>query len=157
RTGRVKTHLLVLLLLSTALMICASLFSPNYYEYTITGEAARVTHPSLYIFGGLMAVPLILLMNVTGPTLRAKLLPVVCLVLYFVFTAVLSSTRSTLIITGVLALILVASLRFRFKDGKVSIGKATGAGRLLLYSLSSLAGAFVLLLVDPRRTARFAT
>ncbi len=157
RTRHARMHLTALLLLSTVLMVCASLFSPSYYEYELTGEAVRVTHPSIYVFGGLLAVPLILVTNTTGPRLRSKVVPAICLAAFFGFGALLSSTRSNLIITVVFLIILLASLRFRFREGTVMIGKATGVARTLVVSVGLMLVFLLPVIVDASRSERFAS
>ena len=96
-------------------------------------------------------------MNTTGLRLRSKLVPAGCLAAFFGFGALLSGTRSNLIVTVVMFVILLASLRFRLRDGTVMIGKTTLVAKMLVFS-AGLVMAFVLpLIVDAGRSARFAS
>jgi hypothetical protein len=155
RTRQMKLHLTLLLLLSTILMACASLFSPSHQEVVLTG--GRVTHPSLFAFGGLLLVPLILVTNVSGSRLRDKLIPVCCLAAFFAFGAFLSDTRSFLIIGLVSLLILLASLRFRFKNGAVTIGSTTRVAKVVVFSVALMMVVSIPSMLTPLRAARFAT
>lgn len=157
RTRCTRTHLKVLLVASTVLMGCASVFSPDFYEYTLTGGATRVAHPSLYAFGGLLVVPLVLLVNSSGRRLSGKLLPAVCLAAYFGFAALLSGTRSSLLITALLVWTLLTSLRFRFVSGGISVGKATGLARMFVVVLALMGAALLPGLISNYRGDRFAS
>ena len=157
RARNARTHLTVLLLLLTVLMVISSLFSPSYYEYRLTGEAVRVAHPSLYMFAGLMTVPLVLMTNLTAASIRSKLIPALCLAACFVFGALLSSTRSNLIISAVLVLILLTSLRMHFRNGIVSIENTKGTTKLVVLSVGLMVSILLWSTVDSGRTARYST
>jgi len=154
RTSASKRHMQVLLVTVTACMVLASFFSPDYSRY-VERDLLRVSHPEVYIFSRLAAAPIVLLGNLSAPSLVAKAVPLTCLGFFALFSAVLTSARSQLIVTAGILILVLRSFSLR-NDGDVAIVRAPAMIVKLATVVALVAGVtYLTVSIDPGRLTRF--
>ena len=148
-----KRHLRVLLAAFTILMALASVLSEQFVRYIQLGGVARVEHPSVYIFSCWVAGLTVLLSYIS----RRKTFPLVCLGAFAAFSAVLTGTRSQVVVAIAVLILVLRSVgltnirrarRVKIQSARKKLGIVVLAAGAVCYMVARL---------DDSRFTRFAT
>lgn len=123
KTGKVKANLQTLVGLTTFLLVI-SVFKSAALENAIPfafANSRRLAESNVYIFSGVLLVPLILLFNIKDNASRYQILPIFGIVAVLYSGVILSASRSMLVITGII--LIFYCLSFSLKNNGIFINR----------------------------------
>lgn len=157
KTERILGHLKIIIVISIFLIILSSVKSEGYYAFTKGLNVERIGHPNIYILSGWLFSPIILLFNITPPKLLKKIVPLSSTILFLYFVAILSATRSSLIISFILILFFAISLRIRINNSTILIDRYTTSTKFYVLIPSIVTIIYLAFYLDASRLLRFLT
>lgn len=123
KTGKVKFNLQILVGLTTFVLIM-SVFKSAALENAIPfafADSRRLAESNVYTFSGFLLTPLILLFNIKDNASQYQILPVFGIVSIIFSGIILSSSRSMLVISGII--LIFYCLSFSLKNNGIFINR----------------------------------
>ena len=121
--GKVHNKDLTLLVLTIILLIfitLASIFSESYAIYS-SGGYVRVSHQSLFLISAVFIPMFVLLFSIGKNTIARNILYLTIWLVFTILSAVLSSTRSMLLVSIIILFTLIISFQSNLSNNKVLI------------------------------------